>query len=172
MPSGSPTSVRTARCLCGEVEIELAGAPILAATCHCDDCQAGSQMIEALPGSPTVLDAAAGTAYVHYRKDRIRILRGADRLRALKLNPTSPTNRMVTTCCNSAMLVTFDNALHWNPVYRGRLGADAPPVEMRVNTRFVPAGTTVPDDVPSYRGFPFSFVWRLLKARLAMALGR
>lgn len=120
MPS-SP-NIRTARCACGQVEIELAGEPIVSAICHCDDCQAGSLMIEALPGAPALLDAAGGTAYVHYRKDRVRILRGADLLRSLKLRPGSHTSRVIASCCNSAMLITFDTALHWRPVYRGRLG--------------------------------------------------
>jgi hypothetical protein len=163
---------RRFRCRCGEVEIEIVGEPILVAACHCDDCQAGAKMIEALPGAPRLLDEYAGTPSPLYRRDRVRVRQGEDHLRRLKLRPNSPTNRVVAGCCNTPLMVTFDNALHWTPVYFALLGDAAPKLEMRVNTRFIPKGLAHPTDVPSYRTFPISFVWKLVAARIAMALGR
>ena len=52
---------RLYKCRCGEVEIEIIGPPILAAACHCDDCQAGAKLLEALPDAPRLLDGFAGT---------------------------------------------------------------------------------------------------------------
>ena len=160
------------RCRCGEVEIELAGSPILVAACHCDDCQAGAALIAALPGATPVLDAYAGTPSVLYRKDRVQVRRGGERLKRLKLRPNSPTNRVVAGCCNTPLMVTFDNALHWIPVYPTLVGDAAPPLEMRVNTRYIPDGLPQPHDVPSYRHFPLRFVLTLIAARIGMILGR
>ena len=160
-----------ARCACGSVEYEATGDPILSVACYCDDCQAGSREIEALPKAPPVLDADGGTAYVLYRKDRMRCTKGAGLVRSHKLKPKTATNRVVATCCNSAMVMTFDDSKHWVPVIRARL-SDPPPVEMRICTKFAPDAAAIPRDVPTYPGFSFRFIWKLLGSRLAMALGR
>lgn len=41
------------------------------------------------------------------------LILGRMRLKRHKLKETSPTNRVVATCCNSAMFVTFDRGPHW-----------------------------------------------------------
>jgi hypothetical protein len=163
------TAHHIARCACGEVEVELIGAPVISVVCHCDDCQAGSAMIEALPGACRVLDAGLGTPYALYRNDRVNCTRGADRLEGFKLKPESTTSRMVANCCNSAMLVRLDPVLHWTPVYRDRI-AVPPPLELRINTRFVPEGTPLPADLPVRPGVPLRFFTRLIGARIAMTL--
>jgi len=165
------TAAYVARCACGKVELELTRAPIISVICHCDDCQAGSRSIEALPGAPAILDRSAGTPYALYRKDRVRCTQGAELLEGYKLQPTSSTDRMVASCCNSAMLVRLDPVLHWTPVYRDRIAA-APAPQMRINTRFVPHGVMVPADIPSTGGVPLRFVTSMIGARLAMLLGR
>jgi hypothetical protein len=161
-------SIETISCACGEVQIELRGRPIASVSCYCDDCQAGSALLEALPGAPP-FRTDAGTPYVHYRKDRIRTLRGAELLRPIKLTPASPTNRMVASCCNSAMLVTFDNALFWNPVFRARFTAP-PPLEWCVNTRFAPPDAVLPAGIREAKTFPAAFVLRLAAAGVASLL--
>lgn len=160
-----------ARCTCGNVEYEATGDPILGVACYCDDCQEGARRIEALPGAPRVLDPDGGASYILYRKDRIRCVKGADRLQSHKLRQKTDTNRMVATCCNAAMALIFDDSKHWVPVYRARL-QNAPPVDMRICTRFAPDAAAIPRDVPTYPGFSVRFIWKLLGARLAMALGR
>ena len=67
-------------CRCGAVEIIIEGAPILAAACHCDDCQEGGRRLEALPGAPKVLEPGEGTDYLLVR--RVRVAPGADPLQA------------------------------------------------------------------------------------------
>ncbi len=161
-----------ARCSCGQVEIELSGEPIITAACYCDDCQAGGRMIEALPGAPQVKNADGGTDYLMYRKDRVRVARGAELLQPHKLTPGSPTNRVMATCCNTAVLVNFDRTLHWVSVYRSRFDGAAPAVEMRVQTKFAPEGVVLPPDIPAYRTAPLRFVWKLVMARIAMLFGR
>lgn len=166
------TARHMARCVCGKVELELSGPPLISPVCHCDDCQAGSAMLEALPGAPPILDAGRGTPYALYRKDRLRCTRGAELLQGYKLQPGSTTHRMVASCCNSAVLVQLPSVLHWTPVYRDRILPPAPPLEMRIQTRFIPAGIAVPADLRAVSGTPLTFVVRMVAARLAMLLGR
>lgn len=161
-----------ARCACGSVEVEAAGAPIVSVACYCDDCREGSRGIEALPGAPRVLDPDGGTAYVLYRKDRVTYAKGAGLLASRKLKDKSDTNRIVATCCHSAMVMRFDDSKHWVPVYRERVQGDVPPVEMRICTKFAPDAARVPRDVPTYPGFSVRFIGKLLRARIAMLLGR
>lgn len=156
------------KCRCGRVELAVSGDPILTVACHCDDCQAGGAHLQSLPGAWPIMDEAGGTWYALYRKDRLRVLRGADLLQPWKLGATA-TSRVHTTCCNSSLFVRFDRGPHWVSLYRPGFGDTAPPLQMRVNTRY--ASGPVPDDVPSFRSFPLSFVWRLIKARVAMLLG-
>ena len=103
--------VMTATCACGRVAFKAAGEPIVTGVCYCDDCQRGAAQIEALPRAPAVREADGGTAYVLYRKDRIACTQGAELLRSYKLKDTSATNRVVATCCNSAMVVNFQTRL-------------------------------------------------------------
>ena len=162
--------VAKVRCTCGRVELEAIGAPILSAACHCDDCQNGARLLAALPGAPPVMDVYSGTQYVLYRKDRVTCSKGVELLRDYKLRKASGTNRVVASCCNAAMLVRFDGGLHWVSVYRGRYQAAAPTLEIRINTRFSPAGGERASDVPSYASYPLRFVAKLVAAKIAMLL--
>lgn len=170
--SEPPKNHTTARCRCGSVELEAIGAPITSVACYCDDCQEGSRQIEALPNARPVRDPDGGTAYVLYRKDRVECSRGAQFLQGYKLNEKSATNRVVATCCNSAMFMNFDDSKHWVPVYRARFQGDVPPLQMRVQTKFKPENSDVPSDVPSYPAWPLKFMAKLVAARIAMLLRR
>ena len=109
---------RIVRCSCGNVEIETLGAPMTSVVCYCDDCQKGSRQIEALTNAVPVLGPDGGTAYVLYRKDRVKYLKGAELLKGYKIDEKSTTSRVVATCCNSAMIMRFEDAKH--------LGANVP----------------------------------------------
>jgi hypothetical protein len=159
-------------CICGRAVLELKGAPITSLACYCNDCQAGARQIEVLPGAPLVQTPDCGTAYVVYRKDRVQTIKGANLLRALKLRPTSSTNRVIASCCSAAMFLNFDGSKHWVDFYRERIGASAPPLEMRVCTKSAPKGGNVPADVPGYTGYPLPFLAKLIGAKLAMLFGR
>jgi hypothetical protein len=161
-----------ASCACGQVAVEARGRPIVTVVCYCDDCQAAGRQIEALPGAPPVLNADAGSSLVVFRKDRLSCVRGQDRLVAHKLKPGSATSRYVASCCNSALYLGFDDGKHWVDVFRGRVEGEPPPVEMRICTRFRPAGPELPADVPSVPGFSFGLIARFMAAALAMRLGR
>jgi hypothetical protein len=158
----------TARCDCGQVELAMRGAPIASVACYCDDCQAGAGKIEALPNAAPVKNPDGGTSYLVYRKDRMECSKGKERLQSHKLRPDSATYRVVATCCNSAMYLGFDDIKHWVDVYHFRVQGAVPPIEMRVCTRYKPAGGEDLNDVPSYPRFAPKFLGRLLAARIAM----
>lgn len=160
----------TACCPCGTVELEMTGAPITAIVCYCNDCQEGGRQIEALPNAAKVLDSDGGTAYVLYRKDRVTCSKGATLLKSYKIRAKSATNRVVATCCNSSMLVNFDDGKPWVSVYRSRIQGDAPPLQIRIYTKFKPAGPDISNDVPSYSTFPLRFPAQLVGAKIAMLL--
>ena len=160
--------MRIARCSCGSVELEAFGTPIMSVVCYCDACQKGSQELEALPNAVPILGSDGGTAYTLYRKDRIKYSKGAELLKGYKIEESSTTSRVVATCCSSAMVMRFDDAKHWVPVYRARLQGDMPPLEFRICTKFKPQNAAIPTDIPSSEMYPTGFMWRLLTSKLSM----
>ena len=165
-------NVMAASCACGSVELEAIGAHITSVVCYCDDCQEGSRQIEALPNARPVRDYDGGTAYIVYRKDRVKCSKGAPLLKSHKIREKSATNRVIATCCNSAMFLNFDDAKHWVDVYSSRIKGDIPPLQMRICTKFKPENGDAPSDVPSYSSYPLKFLAKLVAAKIAMLLHR
>jgi len=160
-----------APCRCGEVQLEIAGAPILRGICYCASCQEAGRRYQATPGADPILAEDGGTDYVLYRKDRVRCVRGGDLLEERRLKPDSPTRRMVTRCCNTAMFADYARG-HWLSVYRRRLPGDMPPATMRLMTAKRPKGVTLPDDIANYPGLSGKFMLKLLGAWAAMGFKR
>jgi len=160
------------RCQCGAVECAGLGAPIGTAVCYCDDCQAAAREIEALPGAPAVMDPDGGTALTLFRARRFSVTRGAERLTAHKLRPESITNRMVASCCNSAMFLAFDKGPHWVSTIRNRIVGDQPPIQFRHMTKYRTSSLPYPDNVKTYPNFPVRFLALMLGDWAAMKLGR
>jgi hypothetical protein len=158
-----------ARCACGQVELEATGLPIACVVCYCDDCQAGAQLIEALPAAGRVRDPNGGIGYVAYRKDRYRISHGAELLQAYKIRPNSATKRMVATCCHTGLLMSFDDSKHWVDVFRSSVIGDLPPVQMQICTKYRQAGA-VDSTIPSFSSYPLRLLKKLLWSRIAMLL--
>lgn len=161
----------SAICQCGKVKLEAIGAPILTGVCYCTSCQQAGHQIEQLLFAPPVLGADGGTSFVLYRKDRVHCVMGQEYLEERRLRPESPTRRVVSTCCNSAMFLDFTKG-HWLSVYRDRISEGAPPLEMRMMTKERPAGVTLANDVPVYAGPPGKFILKLLGAWVAMGFRR
>ena len=163
---------RTATCHCGQVELTATGEPIVTSMCYCDDCQAGARQIEALPGSRPVRNPDGGVSYILYRKDRISCSKGLPLLKTVKLTDKTATNRVVASCCNSAMFLNFDDGRHWVSAYRARFQGELPPVQMRICTKFKPHNVTLPPDIPSYSGYPTRLIAKLVAAWMPMLLRR
>jgi hypothetical protein len=162
---------RIVACKCGAVKLELTGDPIVAAVCHCDDCQRGSAEIECLPGAPKILDPWSGTPYVLYRKDRVRVLQGRELLSEQRLKEGAKTRRVVASCCNSPLFVDFAPG-HWVSLYQQLFDAPVPQARVRNQTRFMPPGGVPDDGLPLHRGYPPGLIARLLAARVAMGIRR
>ncbi len=105
-----------------------------------------------------------------YRKDRFSGIRGDQLLQSLRLREKSPARRVIASCCSSPIFLDFEKG-HWFSVYRSRI-ADAPPPQMRIQTRFKPKDAEIPNDVHAYSTFPLKFVAKLMLARFNMLLGR
>lgn len=163
--------VRSSSCACGQVRCEGVGRPILSAVCYCADCQEGGRRIEALPGAEPVLDPDGGTPYLTYRDDRFRCVAGQDLLVGYRLKDGAPTQRLVASCCGTAMFLKFGPG-HWVSAYRRRFEGDLPPIEMRNQTRHRVVEAPIAEDAPNYPGYPPQLIFRLLGARLAMLVGR
>ncbi len=164
-------SYNTATCACGSVQLRASGKPIVTAVCYCADCQEGWRKLEALPNAQHAREPDGGVAYQVYRKDRVQCLAGEGYLRGFKLREQSATNRVMASCCNTPMLLNFDDAKHWVSVCRPRFNGSQAPLEMRVCT----GAASQHDDrsgLPSYSGYPLRFIGRLLAARIAMLFGR
>ncbi|MCA9639194.1 MAG: hypothetical protein KC492_00835 [Myxococcales bacterium] len=86
---------------------------------------------------------------------------------AHRLSPDAGTQRVVTSCCHSPVFLEFKGG-HWLSVYRDRLGADAPAVELRTMLKDRPEGAAFEDEIPSYQSHSPRFMWRLFKAWAAM----
>lgn len=170
MPHPRPNRTHTASCACGAVEIALTSPAIAALSCGCDDCQAAGAALEALPGAPAFREACGATPAALFPKTALKVIRGRDKLTAHRLHPRSRTRRMVATCCNSFLYITFDRGPFWVDVPLARL-TDAPAPRWRIQTRFLPSPP--PDDLPNHPKYPAALIWRIaLAGALAQLPGR
>jgi len=160
----------SASCACGQVQIRATGTPIVASACYCADCQKGGGEIEALLNAVPVRDDDGGTAYLLFPKDRFACIKGQEFLKPDKLKPSSITNRVVATCCNSGMFMNFDKGPYWVSAYRRRFQGDVPPIEMRICTKARASDAPYPDNAPRFSGQPIRLMGRLLSGAIAMAL--
>ena len=159
-----------ASCQCGQVVFEGVGKPIVTASCYCSDCREAGRRFEALPGSSPVRDADGGTPVILHRKDRVRCLTGNHLLDEHRLDPTSPTRRVLAACCNSPMFMDFTRG-HWLSLYRHRCGSTAPPIEMRIMAGEQKSELARSGDIPAHSGHA-GLMGRLLLAWLAMGFRR
>lgn len=166
----APKQKRTARCLCGSVEVETVGAPLLCAICYCDDCQEAGHQIEQRPNAPRVLTQDGGSDFLLYRKDRVKVVKGSERLLDHRLKKESVTRRVIATCCNSVMFLDFQKG-HWFSVYRARFVDEIPSLQMRIQTKYRNQAADDLGDLPSHEGYPPKFMLKLVAAKIAMLLG-
>jgi len=154
-------------CACGDFQLEVEQPPIIATECHCNSCRdAGARLRRA--GVSPVLEENGGTQFVLYRKDRVRFVKGAERLREFRLTPEAKTRRVVATCCNSPAFLEFESG-HWLSLYAGLWPEGARPLpEIRTMTSDRTDPAPLPDDVAYGRRQTLGFYAKLLGAWIAM----
>jgi hypothetical protein len=162
-------TTRIAACSCGNVKIQAFGEPIMHATCYCKDCQVGGRRLEALPGATPVFDPDGGTDFLMYRKDRVNYHDVEPLLRAYKINDSSPTIRVVATCCNAAMFMNFEKG-HWLDLYRQRFQGDVPRLQIRTCTKSKRNDVDLPNDAPNCDNHSLWFFAKLIAAWIPMLL--
>lgn len=155
-------------CRCGQFQLRLERAPILCAECHCTSCRTAGAQLQQLPAAEPVLEDNGGTRFVLYRKDRVFFTRGRELLREHRLTPTSPTRRVVASCCNTPVFLEFQRG-HWLSLY-SRLwpASQRPAIELRTMISDRADGPPLPQDVPNARYQSFGFMVKLLGAWIAM----
>lgn len=155
-------------CTCGQVQIVVEKAPIIATECHSKSCRTAGTRLRALPGAPSFLQSNGGTHFVLYRKDRIRFVKGAELLKDFHLTAEAPTRRVVAGCCNTPIFLEFKSG-HWLSLYSCLWPkATLPALELRTMTSDLPNGTTLSRDVPNGKRQSVLFFANLLGAWIAM----
>jgi hypothetical protein len=158
------TPNHVAQCRCGTVEIGGWGNPLVVAACYCDDCQAASERLAASANGAPAARADGGTEFMVFRRDRIACMRGAENLQPMRLTAASKTRRMIADCCATPMYVSFDDKRPWVSALRAGFGAGAPPVEMRICTRFRRPENKPEDGLPEHPAYPVAMILRILAA--------
>ncbi len=159
---------RTLTCRCGALALELDGAPMIGAECHCTSCRTAGALLRTLPGAPEFQSANGGTPYALYRKDRVRFTRGTDLLLAHRLTPESGTRRVVAACCNSPVFLEFQSG-HWLSLYTSLWpAAEAPAMQLRTMVSDLPNAMHLDDRLPNAKRQTLGFYAALLGAWVAM----
>jgi len=162
-----PETTRLA-CACGQVHLEVEGAPIISTECHCNSCRAAGARLQALAATRPFLEPNGGTHFVCYRKDRVRFIEGTTQLKAFRLKPEATTRRAIATCCNTPVFLEFKGG-HWLSLYAGLWPKGAlPPLDLRTMTSDLPDASSLAGDVPSGKLHTLRFFARLLGAWIAM----
>ena len=160
--------ITNVECACGQTHLELRGDPILVSECLCDSCRSAAGRLAMLPGAKNILTSYGATPCAEYRKDRVRILSGADLLREFRLSANAGSRRIVATCCNTPIFLEMKGA-HWLSVYLHLWPNDArPKAELRTMAGDLPNASNLPDDIPNLKTHTVSFYAKLLGAWIGM----
>ena len=155
-------------CACGQTRLELRGPPILVSECLCESCRAAAGRLAALPGARNMLTTYAATACAQYRKDRISVLAGAERLSEFRLSDSAGTRRVVATCCNTQIFLELKGA-HWLSVYL-HLWPDEmrPKTDVRTMVGDLPDASDLPGDIQNIKSHTLPFYMQLLYVWIKM----
>ncbi len=155
-------------CKCGRTRLELTGGPICVTECLCNSCREAAGRIARLPGGPDILTAYGATPCAEYRKDRVRIVAGAENLREFRLTPTSGTRRVIAACCNTPVFIEAKGG-HWVSLYLHLWPKSAAPkAEFRTMTGDLADLSGLPDDIPNLKTHSVRFFAKLFAAWVAM----
>ena len=141
---------------------EATSPPLMSVICHCSSCQKAAERIEEKDRAPAVSDAHGGTPLVVFDGRDTECVQGEELTEGMRLNDSTITQRIIATCCNSALMLDFDKGPYWVSAFHDRV-EDAPAPEWRVQTKDAANPEKLPNDVPAYRAWPATFFFRLLR---------
>lgn len=158
-----------AQCACGSVVFQAKGTPMETIACYCDDCQAVSAQIMALPSGKSGIGADGGTVSTLFRKDLVRCIKGSEKLVEHKLRPDSHATRLIASCCNSNMVTTFQN---WLPMSALRTYASTQSIAptMCINTKWAPDAAKIAHGAPRHPKIPPRLGLKVVAAAVMLAL--
>lgn len=155
-------------CACGQTRLELRGEPILVSECLCTSCRLAADRLATLPSARNILTTYSATPCAEYRKDRVRILSGAEYLSEFRLSADAGTRRFVATCCNTPIFMELKGA-HWLSVYLHLWPEqEKPKVALRTMTGDLPDRSSLPSDIPNLKTHSVMFYAKLLMAWASM----
>ncbi|GLQ08975.1 hypothetical protein GCM10007913_09070 [Devosia yakushimensis] len=155
-------------CSCGQTRLAVEGAPILVSECLCNSCRAAAQRLARLPGAHNMLTPHNSTPSAEYRKDRVRIVFGAEHLSEFRLSADAGSRRVVATCCNTPLFLEMKGA-HWLSVYLHLWPEQTrPKAELRTMTGDLSDASGLPADMPNLKSHTVAFYAKLLGAWIAM----
>ncbi|OCC02287.1 hypothetical protein BA190_24885 [Labrys sp. WJW] len=158
----------TIGCNCGRARLEVRGAPILVSECLCNSCRAAAGRLAKLPGARSMLTCHEATPSAEYRKDRVKILSGAEYLSEFRLSDKAGSRRVVATCCNTPVFLEMKGA-HWLSLYSHLWPEEArPKPQMRTMVGDLIDASRLPNDIPNLKTHTISFYAKLLGAWIAM----
>ncbi|HEY5819831.1 MAG TPA: DUF6151 family protein [Mesorhizobium sp.] len=156
------------KCACGQTRLEVEGNPILVSECLCDSCRAAAERLAALPGAKTMLTSYRATPCAEYRKDRVRVLSGAEHLKEFRLSTDAGSRRVVAACCNTPVFLEMKGA-HWLSLYLHLWPKEArPKAEIRTMAGDLPDRSNLPGDIPNLKTHTVTFYAKLFAAWVAM----
>lgn len=155
-------------CTCGSTRLQVSGAPIIVTECVCNSCRAAAARLAKLPGAKNMLTPHGATASALYRKDRVRIVSGAEDLAEFRLKADAGTRRVVATCCNTPVFMEMKGA-HWLDLYVHLWPKPVrPKSDVRTMVGDLPDPSVLPTDLPNLKSQSFSFYAKLLGSWIAM----
>lgn len=150
-------------CRCGEVEIEADVAESDSRlVCYCASCRKFAEDT----GAADTLDAAGGSDLLQTAVERVRIVKGADKLAWTRITPKGPL-RWFATCCGAPVANTLSTrqipfVTLMVPGFVDPSGL--PEISGRVNRKSATA--RIEGDAGNPNKAIRAFLWRALKSRL------
>lgn len=162
------SGTRTIGCACGCTRLEVQGDPILVSECLCNSCRQAADRLGRLPGARPILTAYRATPSAEYRKDRVRIVVGAEYLKEFRLSADAGSRRIVASCCNTPVFLEMKGA-HWLSLYLHLWSAETrPKAELRTMVGDLEDRSGLPNDIVNLKTHHLRFYAKLLKAWIAM----
>ena len=126
------------KCLCGAVEFEVEDEFEYAGYCHCNDCRAAT--------------GSAFAAFAGIRKEKLRILKGADKIAIYGRNPDN-AGRFCPNCRSGLFSIVREG--HYAHVPMGVL-RDAPSIrpQFHICVAFKAPWHQITDQLPQFQELP------------------